>query len=451
MGWKDNWTNAAGTLATSYTNPLGVVGGAISAGYQAMGKEDKKNLDQLSGGWIGDMADNFGIEGIKNAAGSAAPKVYKPGGYEINSAPFNEKTDLSNHAGNWMGVSSGLHDDKEAASGRLPPGMDTSQQAHFRAGQTNLAQQLAEQAAGRGPSLASLQMKQNTDDAIRSAMAMAASGRSGTAGGRLKQAQDQASMLQQQGARDSAALRIQEQMAARQQLGGLLGQGRQQDIGIATQDLGAALQQTGMNDSYGLGLGQLGLGYDKLGLDATTYGTESLQELEKLKLQKYIAEEQAKAASIASANQAQGGMLSAAGGLISGIVSDKNAKKNIKDGDGAAKDFLSKIADQMGIKKEPDYSEMPEGDRMKEFLSRLQSYEYDYKDPEHGEGKKVSPMAQDLEADPISRAMVMDSPDGIKRVDYDQPGLMLAGLATLSRENDELRGIVEKLAKKRSA
>lgn len=461
--------NPAKAIGYGVAGYMGGPATLLAGAYDVGGKKAKEKINAWTGGLAGEISKGFeGIgKEVKKGKDSLSGKAYKPSDYEIDTSAFKtgEGYDQSvkdfTQKGQGFGRDADLYQGRAlAAQGRIAPRMNQGDSDDWRWEQQNLATQLAEQAAGRGPSLATLQMQQGTDDAIKSAMALAATGRSGTAGGRLKAAQDQAAALQQQNIRDSAAARIQEQLSARQQLAGVLGQGREQDIGIAAQDLGAQLTTQGQADQYGLGLGNLGLGYDKLGLgydqlalQGQQLGSNDLQELEKLKLQKFLEMEKLKQQGIASENMSFGNMLQAGGALGAGAIaafSDKNLKKNIKDGDGAAKDFLTKIADEMGISKEPDYSEMSEGDRVKEFLSRLKSYEYDYKDPAHGEGKKVSPMAQDLEQDPLSQAMVMDTPEG-KMVNYDQPGLMLAGLATLSRENDELRSMVEKLAKKRGA
>jgi hypothetical protein len=99
----------------------------------------------------------------------------------------------------------------------------------FRGKQLGLAGQLEAQAAGQGPSLAQAQLQQATDQNIAQQMALAASARGGNVGMAQRQAAQNAAAVQQQAAQQASMLRMQEQMAAREQLGGLLGQGRAAD------------------------------------------------------------------------------------------------------------------------------------------------------------------------------------------------------------------------------
>lgn len=73
------------------------------------------------------------------------------------------------------------------------------------------------------------------------------------------------------------------------------------------------------------------------------------------------------------------------------------------------------------------------GDKeVKSFLDALKAEQYEYKNPALGQGKQVSPMAQDLEKTAIGRQMVIDTPAG-KLVDYGKGfGAMLAAQAHLN-------------------
>ena len=130
----------------------------------------------------------------------------------------------------------------------------------FRQRQTALAQQLALQAEGKGPSLAEGQLRQATDRNIAQQRAVAAAG-----GGNPAMAQRQAALMaaqaQRQAGADAAQMRIQEQIAARQQLQGVLGQGREQDIGVANSQA-QLLQQMNLanvqaRNQFGLTQGQM--------------------------------------------------------------------------------------------------------------------------------------------------------------------------------------------------
>jgi hypothetical protein len=72
------------------------------------------------------------------------------------------------------------------------------------------------------------------------------------------------------------------------------------------------------------------------------------------------------------------------------------------------------------------------------FLDSLKAHKYEYKDKAYGEGKHVSPMAQDLEKTPVGEQMVMDTPKG-KMVDYGRGfGAILAAQATLNERLKKL-------------
>jgi len=119
--------------------------------------------------------------------------------------------------------------------------METRPQQQVRGRQMSLADALAAQAAGEGPSLAARQLEEATGQNIAQSMALAASQRGATAGQGLRQIAQATQSAQQQAARDAATMRIQEQLAAREQLGGVLSGTRAQDIGLSQSQ--AQLQQ----------------------------------------------------------------------------------------------------------------------------------------------------------------------------------------------------------------
>ena len=124
------------------------------------------------------------------------------------------------------------------------------QQDQARAQQMALIKQIQDQAAGRGPSLAQAQLQQANEAAARQAMALGYSQRGAGAAGALKSIREQQAGMTQQNAADSAMLRLQEQLQARQMLGGLLGGMRGQDIGN---------MQWGLGNQASLGMQQAGL------------------------------------------------------------------------------------------------------------------------------------------------------------------------------------------------
>ena len=132
-----------------------------------------------------------------------------------------------------------------------------------------------------------------------------------------------------------------------------------------------------------------------------------------------LAQQQASAA-----NRPQGpsqmdqmmGMVSTVAPLVAAF-SDKNLKKNIKK---------AKDKDLMNPKE------------IDGFLNDLYAYEYNYKDSNHGAGKQVGVMAQDLEKTQLGKQMVEDTPEG-KQINAAK-GLGLA-MASQARLNQRLNSI----------
>lgn len=113
--------------------------------------------------------------------------------------------------------------------------IDRAQQEQFRAMQMGLAERLAAQSRGEGPSLAELQMQRNTERNLAAQMAMARSGRSGQGALGMRTAAMESGRLQQDAALASALARIQEQQQAQALLGQVTDLGRLRDIDLATQ------------------------------------------------------------------------------------------------------------------------------------------------------------------------------------------------------------------------
>jgi len=95
---------------------------------------------------------------------------------------------------------------------------------------------------------------------------------------------------------------------------------------------------------------------------------------------------------------------------------------------------------------------------LQEFLDALGVYSYEYKDPEaHGEGRRISPMAQEMEASKLGKEFVFDV-NGTKAVDYGKmAGTQLAATALLNSKikrqekliNDLKNKVSEILSKKK--
>jgi len=305
--------------------------------------------------------------------------------------------------------------------------MQTRPQQEVRGRQMSLADALAAQAAGEGPSLAARQLEEATGQNIAQSMALAASQRGATAGQGLRQIGQQTQLAQQQAARDAATMRIQEQLAARQQLGGVLSGTRAQDIGLsqsqaqlqqqrALADQQAALQAQQLKDVQERFLtGQL--------TASEQYDIERAMQLEQLRAQQQLGAQGLQQQAFQAAGQARTGLLGGIAGAVGTALSDENMKKDIEE---------------------------PNKDKMKKFLDALKAYQYEYKDPEMpgaGEGKFISPMAQDMEKSELGKGMVMDTPEG-KMVDYGKAGGLMLGVASMLNERmDDLEAALKRRKK----
>lgn len=188
-----------------------------------------------------------------------------------------------------------------------PNGM---QQNQSRDMQMNLMQQLQDQAAGKGPSLAQMQLQKGTDANMMSAMALGQAQRGAGQGGMQKGIAQQQASIGQGMANDSAMLRLQEQMQARQMLGqGLQGM-RGQDQGWAgmdTQNNQFNAGQGNQNGQFNAGqTNQMNTAKGQLGLDAEKMRQETALAYEKMRQQ---------AAKDASPMGAIGGIFGAVGGM----------------------------------------------------------------------------------------------------------------------------------------
>jgi len=100
-----------------------------------------------------------------------------------------------------------------------------------------------------------------------------------------------------------------------------------------------------------------------------------------------------------------------AGYMGNKAASDINSKQNIQAGD----------------------------NQLQEFLDSLGVYDYEYKDPKYGDGRRISPMAQEIESTPLGKAAISTNEEGYKIVDYGKlGGTMLASLALLNHKYNKL-------------
>lgn len=143
------------------------------------------------------------------------------------------------------------------------------------------------------------------------------------------------------------------------------------------------------------------------------YNKELIQQQFGNQMQKTQGQAGALSAQAQQANQDRQGNQQLVGTLLSAgatAFSDEDVKKDVEEFDAGA------------------------------FLDSLTGFKYKYKSPEHGEGKQVGVMAQDLEKEVPQ--MVQDTPMG-KQVDYSPGkagGPIFAGLANLNERLKQLEG-----------
>ena len=76
---------------------------------------------------------------------------------------------------------------------------------------------------------------------------------------------------------------------------------------------------------------------------------------------------------------------------------------------------------------------------LEDFLSSLGVYSYEYKNKEYGEGRRISPMAQEIEKTPLGKIAISTNKEGYKQVDYGKlGGTMLAATAMLNNKVNKL-------------
>lgn len=223
------------------------------------------------------------------------------------------------------------------------------------------ARALHSAALGRGgPSAAQQQLQQGLGQATRRGQAVAASQRGVSPALAARMGSQMAAGASMDANRYAAILRAQEQMQARGQYLGM--------------------QQMMANQSAAMN---------------------------QLRLQQALQEQESK-------QQAQGGMLSAAGGLIGGILSDLRAKKDIE----------------------------PAAGEIQEFLSAIQPLAYRYKDldaPGAGPGRRFGISAQEAQQTPVGQSIVIEAAGGELALDPAAAvSVLLATVASLNQRIEDL-------------
>lgn len=346
------------------------------------------------------------------------------------------------------------------------------------------------------------QLQTGTDQAIATQMALAASQQGGNPMLAYRNAQNNAATLQQQNANAAAGLTATNAMGAQGQLANVTGQIQQNNqfnAGAAMSNDQFNATQTNATQQQQQ---QLYAQYIAAGMNADQALYQSQQQAVEYAAgtneQTFGINQNVGVQNAAQTAQIVGSVAGALGGAIGGIASsDENAKKNISDGEEELSQMLSKVGDptanemskvsgqtQGGFKlnidpkiwqalgkslgnKDPVVEDKPQaqtdtvgssfdgtssderkkknvkdgGEDVKALLLSIHPNIYEYKDPRApgaGDGKFVSPMAQELEKSAIGANMVHDTPNG-KMVDYQKAaGAMLAALAAHERRIDDI-------------
>lgn len=301
----------------------------------------------------------------------------------------------------------------QSVAGRQGPQMAMGPQDEMRRAQLGVLGHLGQRAFGAAPSAAERQMDLGLNRAINAAQSQAAGATSSNRALAQRQAMDTAAGLGQQVIAEKGALRAQEQAQAEQALTGALSGVRGQDVGVASTQLQADLQQRQMND-------QMTQFYQQMG-----YDRDQAQLMANIEMEKMRQEEQARVdqmmADIAKQNaqaekESQGGILGAAGEFFGGLTkfSDERLKENI----------------------------VPASADIDDFMKSLDAVSYDYIGREDlPKGRHYGIMAQDLEKSKVGKTLVINTPKG-KMVDYGRG--YGAVLASLRRLEERLSGVEAK-------
>jgi hypothetical protein len=380
-----------------------------AAYYQGQQSQQAHNKGGL-GGWLFGNQANPGVTGAGMRAPNAVqvdPNAAQVPGYAEDRA---------------RSLGGALAAQQRGAGSMTAAQLAGQQQAQARAGQNSLAQMLMAQAQGQGPSLAQAQLQRATDNNIGAAMAMGQTMGRGTAPGlAMRNIQQNASGLQAQAGADSAALRMQEQMQAQNQLGQVLAGMRGQDIGFAaenaqlqqganSQNLGALLAQRGLND-------QMTMGYERNAL-----GLGALQGGQNMDLARLLA-----GTGLSNEQLAQGAYDEAARrrmGLLGGGV---QAGGQAAGGLGSMLAFLASApaaASDERVKTNIRRSDI-------EALPGVPFATWDYL-PEFGGRGSFGVIAQDLEAAGFGE-YVTRREDGVRLVDYSFLGAPVRASLSSSR------------------
>lgn len=299
--------------------------------------------------------------------------------------------------------------------------LDPTQQAQFRQQQMAQANRLGAIASGQQQGAGELAAQRQANRSIAQQQAMARMGR-GQPGMQRAAARNVAD-LGTSAAGQSQIAALQDQQAANQQLGSVLAQGREADIGMAGQNANLRqqqmMQQGAFNQQAALSNTEAQMRWRAMMEQNRQAYLQQLAQMNQAEMSGRLGQEQvAMGQPSAAAN-----FMQTAGPIIAAAaMSDKRSKKNIRDG-GAEVDAM---------------------------LDELKAVSYEYKKgaPEEyvgklGDGRRITGfIAQDLAKSKAGKAIVSETPDGKQVVDV--RGGLFAAIAASARLNERVRALESK-------
>lgn len=211
----------------------------------------------------------------------------------------------------------------------------------------------------------------------------------------------------------------------------------------AIQNLNAALEKAGLDDAM-----QKAFMQNELGLSLESIAATERRKASKLAQKTHLASmgERRDLAVMGTKTGSTQNILQAQLGL--GQSQQAAQASQNAGGMGAAGTVFAEVVkafSDINLKKDINLS----GDRLDDFLNKLEAYDYDYKDSNHGEGRQTSVMAQDLEKSDIGKKAIVETEDG-KMVDYSKllPEMLAATAKTHKRISKLEEALLAKSRKK---
>jgi hypothetical protein len=341
-------------------------------------------------------------------------------GAEIDpsKARFDDRDYLSRHMK--TGLDAGPRTAPRAGNTRLGAAaqLAAQDQAQWRDQQMAMANRLGAIASGAQKGAGEMAVDRQVGQAAAQQQAMARMNRGMTGASAARGAARNVAGLGVAGAGQSQQAALGDQMAANQMLGNVLSQGRGADIGIAGQNAQMQqqqmLQQGQMNQATGLA--NMSAQLQMMGMDDAKRNAllQQMMQMNQSEMAGRLGQEQVamgQPSNMASMMQTFGPIIAAA------AMSDKRAKKNIRNG----------------------------GSDVDEMLDALKATSYEYRDGvdkrytgELGDGRRIAGfLAQDLEKSKAGKAIVSTNAEGAKVVNV--AGGMFAALAASARLHERVK------------